>query len=895
MRVGIRSKLVILLTVVALLPLLTALGVLVLGGRRLRRESFGQTLQAMASANARSLENALADEFRAIHLRFDEHLIVVQALDGAVATSPEARAELDRVWATLPDDDPRIRRVCEHPQLGPLLKTLRSENPRIAEILLTDTFGQLVAASGRTEDFYQADEDWWREAHGDGVEGRLHVAPVGRDVSADVWSISLCTPVTGEGRMLGVVKVVLKITPWLRQIDRTAAGLPAAVSLVHHDGRVLFIDDPGDGGTRPGTTRIELNAGERLVVDRPSWRQAPDGRIQAFSPIEMPQVTDRKTSPQPWLLGMELPEERVFSDVHALTRITLAVGLAVILALFVVGLLLAERSLVRRIRQLRRTTRDVAAGDLTRRVPVEQRRLLGRDEVDDLVADFNRMIDQVTDSYDALRTTHAMRTHFIRVAGHELRTPVSYILGMARLLADCDDPERVKRGVASMEARARRLEEIIQAIFKLLPARESGGMLETETVAIGPLLDELRVDCLPFVQRRGQQLTVECDDLPEIRADRARLRDAVENLIMNAVRFTPDGGTVRVAAREEPEGHVSVSVTDEGPGIDESQLQKIFEPFYGADDVMKHSSAVGYSGAVMSGTLEFSKLSGSGNDFVCVDNRDGALDALLADPEKIGRFARALCRRGMGVGADGVILAVTPEIEGAADIGARFFEADGSETELCGNGTACFARWAAEAGYVHDGEVSILTAAGVVLAKRADGSYVRICLPVPDHIERDVEIVLDGFLCLCDFAMLGVPHAVIYVDDVARADVARLGPLVRHHERFAPAGINANFVQILGPGRIALRTYEYGVEGETLACGTGSASAAMLSAIRYNWCDRVSTETPVEVDVRSGDVLKVYFDCCSEGTISDPCLETTVRFAYRAELSADLAAEALDV
>jgi diaminopimelate epimerase len=297
----------------------------------------------------------------------------------------------------------------------------------------------------------------------------------------------------------------------------------------------------------------------------------------------------------------------------------------------------------------------------------------------------------------------------------------------------------------------------------------------------------------------------------------------------------------------------------------------------------------------MSEPIEFCKLSGSGNDFVCIDNRDGTYDSVLADKDRIGRFARAVCRRGLGVGADGVIFAVAPEVQGVADIGARFFEADGSETPLCGNGTACFARWAIAEGFVPDKEIGILTDAGVVLASRGDGNYVRICLPVPEQVQRDLEIVLDGFLCLCDYARVGVPHAVIYVDDVERADVARIGPLLRHHKRFAPAGVNANFVQVLEPGRIALRTYEYGVEGETMACGTGSAAAAMLATLRYGWQKLACGRRPIQVLAHSGDTLRIYFTCSPEGEIIDPCLETVVRSAYRATLADDLAAEALHV
>ncbi|MCK4601068.1 MAG: diaminopimelate epimerase, partial [Phycisphaerae bacterium] len=219
----------------------------------------------------------------------------------------------------------------------------------------------------------------------------------------------------------------------------------------------------------------------------------------------------------------------------------------------------------------------------------------------------------------------------------------------------------------------------------------------------------------------------------------------------------------------------------------------------------------------MTGEIEFAKLSGSGNDFVCIDNRKGKWDEVLSDGERIGCFARALCCRGMGVGADGIIFACEPEIEGVADIAARFFEADGSEAELCGNGTGCFIHWVTASGWVDDGESKILTPAGVVRGQNSDGEYVRVCIPTPEDMRRDRELSVDGSQIRYDFVITGVPHVIVYVDDVEMVDVAHLGAALRHHERFKPRGANVNFVQVLSEGNLAVRTFEFGVEGETLA------------------------------------------------------------------------------
>lgn len=296
----------------------------------------------------------------------------------------------------------------------------------------------------------------------------------------------------------------------------------------------------------------------------------------------------------------------------------------------------------------------------------------------------------------------------------------------------------------------------------------------------------------------------------------------------------------------------------------------------------------------MTRSIEFDKLSGSGNDHICINNLGGRYDDLIESPARVGRFVRTLCSRRCGVGSDGLVFACKPEIEGFADVAARFFEADGSEVELCGNGTACFVSWAAAAGLVDDGEVKILTTAGVVRGQCVDEPYVRVCIPLPEGMESDLELTAAGRRWLCDFAVTGVPHLIVYVDDVEAEDVARWGAILRHHPQFQPRGVNANFVQVLSPGHLAVRTYEFGVEAETLACGTGSAAAAIMAALRFHWPEEYfHSGRCVRVLSRSGETLRVYFNRRDDGVIDDVCLETVVRGVYHGEVHADLAAQAL--
>lgn len=295
----------------------------------------------------------------------------------------------------------------------------------------------------------------------------------------------------------------------------------------------------------------------------------------------------------------------------------------------------------------------------------------------------------------------------------------------------------------------------------------------------------------------------------------------------------------------------------------------------------------------MARVIEFSKLSGSGNDFVCIAGIDGSYDALLADPKRLARFAQTICRRGLGVGADGLIFASRPEIEGVADVSAHFLEPDGSESELCGNGTACFVKFLIDEQHFPAGEIRILTQAGVVRGRPVDVPYMRVCIPIPTDVRRDMELQVDDSLLRGDFAVTGVPHLVAFVPDVEAVDMPHMGPLLRYHAQFQPRGVNANFVQVLGPGKLAVRTWEFGVEGETLACGTGCSTAAVMAARRLDWpAEFTRGDSPIEIRVRSGDTLRVWLTLKGD-TITDLCLDSIVRPVFRGTLHPAMAEAAL--
>ncbi len=240
--------------------------------------------------------------------------------------------------------------------------------------------------------------------------------------------------------------------------------------------------------------------------------------------------------------------------------------------------------------------------------------------------------------------------------------------------------------------------------------------------------------------------------------------------------------------------------------------------------------------------LSFTKMNGAGNDFVMLDNRDGTL---ALEKAQIAR----LCDRHRGVGADGLLL-VEPAQNGA-DFRMRYYNADGGEAEMCGNGARCFGRFARRVSG-QQGDITFETLAGVITAQFV-GENVRIQMSVPHSLRLNDALEMAGEKLTVHSVNTGVPHAIVFVDDLEGVEVRRLGAGLRYHPHFAPKGTNANFVKKLDSQAIAIRTYERGVEDETLACGTGMVACALI------FHELTGAAAPVAVQVRGGDTLEIGF------------------------------------
>ena len=266
--------------------------------------------------------------------------------------------------------------------------------------------------------------------------------------------------------------------------------------------------------------------------------------------------------------------------------------------------------------------------------------------------------------------------------------------------------------------------------------------------------------------------------------------------------------------------------------------------------------------------IKFTKAVATGNDFIIIDNRK---PVLTGNPEGI---AKKLCDRFYGVGADGLLLI---EKSKTADFRMRIFNSDGSEAEMCGNGSRCAALYA-HVKKIVPADMKIETMAGILNAN-VQGQTVKVKLTDPKDIQWNLCLTIHECPYRVSIANTGVPHVIHFVDDLDAVEVKKLGPKIRYHEEFSPHGANVNFVKITdkNKNKISVRTYERGVEDETLACGTGAVASAIISA------EAEKLVSPITVETKSGEALKVYFES-KEGNFKNVYLEGKAKLVYEGEI-----------
>jgi len=247
-------------------------------------------------------------------------------------------------------------------------------------------------------------------------------------------------------------------------------------------------------------------------------------------------------------------------------------------------------------------------------------------------------------------------------------------------------------------------------------------------------------------------------------------------------------------------------------------------------------------------TLNFTKMNGAGNDFVMIDNR--TLDTNLSTEQ------------------------VEPA-EGDADVKFRYYNADGGEAEMCGNGARCFGRYTARLLGGDRKTISFETIAGTLKAELIGNE---VCIDMSDPIELELNAPVPSVAPVHNLNT-GVPHSVVFVDDLANCDILKNGAAIRHHDHYQPNGTNANFAGVLAPNHLAVRTYERGVEDETLACGTGITACALIHHLQ------TGAPSPIKIDVEGGETLTIGFQPGPNQTFSKVTLTGPADFVFDGQIT----------
>ena len=260
--------------------------------------------------------------------------------------------------------------------------------------------------------------------------------------------------------------------------------------------------------------------------------------------------------------------------------------------------------------------------------------------------------------------------------------------------------------------------------------------------------------------------------------------------------------------------------------------------------------------------MKFTKISATGNDFILFDNRNGQ----IKDDEH--NFFHRVCQRRLSVGADGILLIKDSDKH---DFSLLYINSDGNIGEMCGNGARAAAYYAQQKNIAsHQVTFDVLS---VLYKAEIIDNGVRLSMPPPVEIKMKPDVVEESFLEEGGYLNVGVPHYVLFADDIDNLNIVEIGRKYRHHQAFQPWGTNTNFVQIIGKQKLNIRTYERGVEDETFACGTGTISSAIVAN------KQKGLKTPIQVEAKGGTLIVDFNDDLQNLTLTGK-----VRIVYEGEL-----------
>jgi signal transduction histidine kinase len=408
----------------------------------------------------------------------------------------------------------------------------------------------------------------------------------------------LCLPIYDDNvdakarKVVGITKISLDAGWMLRQVDLAFHGdeLPRASWLVHSDGRAV----PGARPVPP-IDNLPDHVARQIQSEQSGWLRAEDVEgyeLIGYAAVEQSKLMEKAA--QRWHVVVATGVHDVVSSIYRLAWVVFLLGLAVIAACFFGGLVIARREIVRPLRTLEEAVNQLKGGNRDFRLSEARggQNTFREDEIGRLAHDFNLMADQLSGNIEQLEQADAVKRQFIDLASHELRTPITYILGASQL-AQLQNGSANGTIMSKIAAKAQRLNRIVENMFKLLASDRFDRTFRTAPIDVAAMVRTVCQEHEVFFQERKQRCEIEVEpDLPTLEGDPDKIRDILSNLVSNAIRFSPDGGVVRVRAARAapPEEAVEIAVCDSGPGIPAEDMPNLFQPFFTGAGVEHHSS-----------------------------------------------------------------------------------------------------------------------------------------------------------------------------------------------------------------------------------------------------------------------------------------------------------------
>ncbi len=640
LRLGIRRKVIGTLILVGLFPLALSLVIILMGGAAMRLTSIKNDYQHMANDSSHQIVAALkrqVDQIRLVarlpnevafvreqnNLRLRREIATTQGATvvGESIPSPYAKA-LEKRWPTLTVDDPVLHEILNN-SITSRLHLIQTINPQPGrQLLVTDAAGQTIAADEKPTTFFHADQEWWQEAYNGGI-GRIYISSVLTDPHNQHNFIIIAVPVLDDGEshhVIGIVRDRLDLDflrqPFQYAVGQSVLGQVFDLSL----NRTVVMNDEAADPEQCRRAETDYHKGKTTGKEG-LFDQFFVDLVVRDAPIAMDQIVPANTvalhHPQ-WVVIVSKPAQTAMTPVYNLALTVAGIGAALIVALFVLGVAISNREIIIPIMRLREATAAVGRGELNIRLMSSEKSdpTFRGDEIGDLARDFDEMTRQLQKNMTQLERSNEAKRRFMELAGHELRTPVTYILGVCQLLqrARCNWPQKnddesvggstvTARSTAAMQgavtkiiAKTQRLSRIIENLLKLVNNNQFTTRTIRQAIDMRALILQVCNDNRPFVLERKQQMQIDVPEiLPPFEGDRDKLEDVLTNLISNAIRFSPDHSTVKVAARQVVGDMLEIIVEDAGTGISADDLANLFEPFYTGTDIMHHHS----------GTFEF--------------------------------------------------------------------------------------------------------------------------------------------------------------------------------------------------------------------------------------------------------------------------------------------------